>query len=202
MSPGARADSLPSWSGHAFLQVTLIPLSENSPIEKIYSVFFRLEYTTDFKPAGGMACSRYHYHLNPFPNDNAKLGCASPLVILFIPGYRFISALFQKKVLSISLSVLHAPHEIFLQGYPWLIRGWISPCGNPAWSDHGIINPFFDGADRYCTFHKTRSSCTMPFSAIAGTIREEILPSGIGRIDWLLKRVLIFGILITLIIAA
>ena len=42
----------------------------------------------------------------------------------------------------------------------------------------------------------------MPFSAIAGTIREEILPSGIGRIDWLLKRVLIFGILITLIIAA
>jgi uncharacterized membrane protein len=42
----------------------------------------------------------------------------------------------------------------------------------------------------------------MPFSAIAGTIREEILPAGGGRIDRHLSALLILGILITLIITA
>jgi hypothetical protein len=73
------------------------PLFEKSPIEKIYSVFFRQEYPTDLKTAGGMACSRYHCHLSPCPVPNPGQSCACSSGSPFHSGIQLFFCTFPKE---------------------------------------------------------------------------------------------------------
>ena len=126
-------------------------------------------------------------------------------VILFIPGYCLITALFPKEgdldliermALSVGLSIV----VVSLIGLGLNFTAW------------GIrLDPLIESLTLFTlvmvlvTYYRrsllpSEERFSMPFSGIAGTIRKEIFPAGSGRVDRLLGAILILGIIITMII--
>ena len=111
----------------------MIPLSEKTRIEKIYSAFFEQEFPADLTlVVVWLAASIVAIYLPILNETPLRIVLALP-VVLFIPGYCLIAALFPKEgdiglveriMLSIGLSIAIVP----------LIGLGIKfhPMGNPA----------------------------------------------------------------------
>jgi len=185
------------------------PVSEKTPGQKIFSVFFRQGYPADLKLlAAWLAAGIFAIYiplLIPWLDITAiRVALVLP-VILFIPGYSLISALFPKEgdidlMTRIALSIGASVAVVSLIGLglnftPWGIR-----------LDPIVISLTLFAMVLILVAHYTRAVLPpqerfrMPFSALAGSIRDEIFPKGAGRIEQVLSVALILGIVITLMI--
>jgi uncharacterized membrane protein len=183
----------------------VIPLSDKTPIKKRYSAFFNQDFPLDLILVGvWLAAGIIAIYLPVLNQTPVRVVLALP-VLLFIPGYSLISALFPKEgdidlitriTLSIGVSVAVVPliglGLNFTQGGIRL---------DPIVISLTLFTMILIFVAQYTrAVLPSQERFRMPFSAIAGTIREEILPPGSGRIDRLLSAALVLGILITLII--
>jgi uncharacterized membrane protein len=177
---------------------------EQTAIQKIHAAFFRHAFANDLKVgvvwlvAGILAI-----YLPGLSETPLRVLLALP-VMLFIPGYYIILALFPKEsdidltermVLSICVSLAVVPLiGLGLNFTPWGIR--LDPIIR-------AITVFTLVVIIVAHYQRTRvpadEQFRMPFFTIAHTILKEILPSGPRRIDRFLGGVLAFGIIIALL---
>jgi uncharacterized membrane protein len=178
----------------------VIPLPEDTRIGKIYSAFFRQEFPADLMlvvlwlVAGIVAI--YLPVLNETP---VRVVLALP-VILFIPGYCLIAALFPRNgdidlieriALSFGLSIAVVPLiGLGLNFTSWGIR-----------LDPIVISLTFFTWVLILIAHYRRAVLpseerfSMPFSEIASSLWEGLFPAESSRVDRLLSVVLVLAIL-------
>ena len=185
--------------------MSVIPLPEKTPGEKRYSAFFKQDFPLDLILVGvWLAAGIIAIYIPLLNSTPIRVALVLP-VILFIPGYCLISALFPKEgdidlmtriALSIGVSVAVVPLiGLGLNFTPWGIRL------DPIVISLTLFTMVLIVVAQYArAVLPAQERFRMPFSAIAGTLREEILPQGSGRIGWLLSAALILAILTTLII--
>jgi uncharacterized membrane protein len=184
----------------------VIPLFEETHIEKIYSVFFKEDFPPDLILVliwlAASIAAIYLYFVNETP---LRVVFALP-VMLVIPGYCLITAIFPRNddidliariVLSIGLSIAIVPLiGLGLNFTPWGIR-----------LDSIVISLTFFTLVTVIVSHYRRAMLPseerfrMPFSEIAGAFRKEFLTKGDKKVDQILNAVLAIAILITIIIA-
>jgi uncharacterized membrane protein len=186
------------------LYLEVISLSEKTPLEKMYSAFFESELPPDlililiWLPAAIITI--YLPVLNTTP---LRYVLTLP-VVLFIPGYCLIAALFPKEgeiglaeriMLSIGCSIAVVPLICLgLNFTPWGIR--LEPI---------VIALILFTLVMILIAHYRRDLLPpeerfrIRFSAIAGTIREEMVPSEERGIDHALSIVLALVIIIAII---
>jgi uncharacterized membrane protein len=184
--------------------MTVIPLSDKRRPGKSYSAFFKL-IPADLTLVGvWLAAGIMAIYVPLLDVTPVRFVFVLP-VLLFIPGYCLISALFPKDgdinlterlVLSIGLSIAVVPIiGLGLNFTPWGIR-----------LDPLVLSlTLFTLVMMVVTFYRRsllpfEERFSMPFSGIAGTIREEIFPAGSSRVDRLLGAALVLGILITILV--
>jgi len=182
----------------------VIPLSEKKQIGKIYSAFFEQEFPADLTLVViWLEISIVASYLPILAQTPVPVVFAFP-VVLFIPGYCLIAALFPKNddiglseriALSIGLSIA----IISLIGFglnftPWGIR-----------LDSIVISVSLLTWVLVLVAHYRRALLPfeerfrVPFSAIADRIRQEFLPQpGEKRVDRLLTVILVLVILIAI----
>ena len=184
--------------------MTGIPLPDKRRPGKSYSAFFKL-IPADLTIIGVWLAAGIMAIYIPLLNITPVRVVLVLPVLLFIPGYCLISALFPKDgdinlterlVLSMGLSIAIVPLiGLGLNFTPWGIR-----------LDPLVVSLTFFTLVMILVACYRRSRLpseerfSMPFSAIAGTIREEFFPAGGSRVDRLLGVVLVLGILITMVI--
>jgi len=181
----------------------VIPLPEDTRIKKIYSAFFRQEFPADLTlvvvwlAAGIVAI--YLPILNQTP---VTIVFALP-VVLFIPGYCLIAALFPKNddiglseriALSIGLSIAIIPLiGLGLNFTPWGIR-----------LDSVVITVTVFTWVLILIAHYRRASLpfeerfNIPFSEIGKTIHEGFFPPDSDRVDRLLSVILVLVSLVAI----
>lgn len=181
-----------------------ILLSEKTRVEKIYSAFFKHTYPADLILLGVvLAASIVVIYLPLLNTTPLRFVFALPLV-LFIPGYSVIAALYPKDsdislieriALSFGLSIIVVPLIGFgLNITPWGIR-----------LDPIILSLSVFTLVMILVAHYRRSLLPseerfrMPFSEIAGAIRKELFPAGSSRVDRLFSITLTLVILIAII---
>ena len=184
--------------------MTVIPLSDKRQPGKSYAAFFKL-IPADLAIVGvWLAAGIMAIYVPLLDITPVRFVLVLP-VLLFIPGYCLISALFPKDgdinlterlVLSIGLSIAVVPIiGLGLNFTPWGIRL------DPLVLSLTLFTLVMMGV----TFYRRslipfEERFSMPFSGIAGTIREEMFPAGSSRVDRLLSAALVLGILITMVI--
>ena len=184
--------------------MTVIPFSEKTPVEKFYSAFFEQELPADLTlVAIWLAAGIIAIYLPVLNETTLRIVLALP-VVLFIPGYSLIAAVFPKKgdlgfieriMLSIGVSIAVVPlMGLGLNFTPWGIR--LDPIV--------IVLSLFTWV-MILLAHYQRANLPseerfgIPFSAITGRIRQEVLPPGEGKVDRLLSVVLTLVILVVII---
>jgi len=180
-------------------------MSEKTPHEKRYSTFFNQDFSLDLVLAGvWLAASILTIYLPYLNATPVRLVFTLP-VMLFIPGYCFITALFprdgdinlvERMVLSIGLSIVIVPLICLgLNFTPWGIR--LNPIV--------ISLTLFTLVMMVVAYYRRsllplKDRYSMPFSEITGTIREEIFPADTKKVDRYLSAVLVIAILMVIII--
>ena len=184
--------------------MTVLPVSGERRPGKRYSAFFNIIPADLALIVIWVAVSILTIYIPLLNTTPVRYVLVLP-VILFIPGYCLIAALFPKDgdlnliermVLSIGLSIVVVPLiGLGLNFTPWGIE-----------LDPLVISlTLFTFVMILISYYRRsllpfEERFTMPFSSIAGTIRKEIFPSGTGRLDRLLSAALVLGIVSTLII--
>jgi len=189
-----------------FLLNTVIPLSEGTRIEKIYSVFFKQEYPADLilVIVWLTACVGAIYL--PLVNETPVRVVLAIPVILFIPGYILIAALFPKEgdiefmeriVLSVGISIAVVPLiGLGLNFTPWGIR-----------LDPLVISLTVFSLVMILVAHYRRAILPpekrfrILFSGIAGTFRKEFFPRDSSSVDRLLGAALALALLVAILVA-
>ena len=191
-------------SVHCVSSGGVIPLYEETLTRRIHSAFFRQGYPNDLKLViVWLAAAILAIYLPVLNETPVRVVLALP-VVLFIPGYCVILALFPKKgdidltvriVISICVSLAVVPLiGLGLNFTPWGIR-----------LDPIVIAITVFTLVMILVAHYQRSLLPseerfrMPFLALAGTLREEILPAGPKRLDRFLGVVLALTIVIALL---
>jgi len=179
-------------------------LSEEKGIEKIYSAIFRRTCPADLKLVVVWLAANIVVTYLPFLKTTPlRIILALPLV-LFIPGYCIVAALYPKDheieiieriALSFGLSLVVVPLIGFgLNFTPWGIR--LDPIVI-AFSLFSLVMIIVANHRRNLIPVSERFS--MPFSEIARAVKKELIPPGSGRVDRLLGATLSVVILIALI---
>ena len=178
-------------------------MSEETFIEKIYAAFFRQEFPADLVlVVVWLAASIAAIYL-PILNQTPVLVVFALPVVLFIPGYCLIAALFPKNddidlierlALSIGLSIAVVPLiGLGLNFTPWGIR-----------LDSIVISITVFTWVLVLVAHYRRAILppeerfSMPFSEITSSIREGFFPDGSSPVDRLLSVILVLAILIAI----
>jgi uncharacterized membrane protein len=184
----------------------VIPLSEKTPVETFFSAFFEQEFPLDLTiVVVWLAVSFIAIYLS-LSETILRIVLTIP-VVLFIPGYSLIAALFPKEgdidlleriMLSIGLSIaVVSLVGLGLNFTPWGIRlepivlsltlfTWVMII--VAHYRRGIL-PY---EERF----------RIPFSAISGKILKEFFPMGGSRVDRLLSFMLALAAVIAIITTA
>ena len=182
----------------------MILVSEKTRIGKIYSAFFKHDYPADLIIVviwliAGIAAI-YLPFLDAIP---LKIILALPMVV-FIPGYCLITALFPKNddidliermTLSMGLSIVIVPLiGLGLNFTPWGIRLDPIVISVTLFTLVMLLISFYRRAlvPSVERFH-------FPFSEIWGTTRKEIFPAGGGTVERILSIVIILSFLIAAI---
>lgn len=182
----------------------MIPLSEKTYIEKIYSAFFEKEFPLDLTLViVWLAVSIVAIYL-PILNETILRIVLTLPVMLFIPGYCLIAALFPKDstidlieriALSIGLSIAVVPLiGLGLNFTPWGIR-----------LETVVISVTFFTWGMILVAYYRRSSLSdeeqfrIPFSAISPRILNVFSPPGRTRVDRLLSVVLALVAIVAII---
>jgi len=182
----------------------VILLSEKTRIEKIYSAIFKQKFPVDLAlVVVWLVASIVAIYLPLLNATPLRIMLALPIV-LFIPGYCLIAALFPKKddidliermVLSIGLSIVVVPLiGLGLNFTSWGIR--LDPIV--------IMVTLFTLGMLLISFYRRalvpfEERFSFPFSEIGGTIRKEIFPAGSGTVERILSAILTLLILIAII---
>jgi uncharacterized membrane protein len=179
-------------------------LSEKTRIGKIYSAFFKQEYPADLTfVVIWLIASIVAIYLPLLNTTLLSIILALPLV-LFVPGYCLIAALFPKKydidliermTLSIGLSIVIVP--LIGLGFnftPWGIRFDPIVISVTLFTLVMVLISFYRRA-----LVPSEERFNFPFSEIGGTIRNEIFPAGGGTGERILSTVIILSILIATI---
>lgn len=180
-------------------------MAEKTPAEKRYAAFFRRDFPLDLILVGVWLAAGILTIYLPYLNTTAVRFVFTLPVMLFIPGYCAISALFPKDgdltfieriFLSIGLSIVVVPLICFgLNFTPWGIR-----------LDPIVISlTIFTLVMMVVAYHRrtllpVQERYHVPFSKIAGTIRDEIFPADTSRKERLLSAVLALAILMVILI--
>jgi uncharacterized membrane protein len=173
----------------------VIPLSEKTRIEKIYSAFFKQDFPADLALAVVWLVAGIAAIYLPVLNDSPiRIVLALP-VVLFIPGYCLVAALFPKEgdiglieriMLSIGVSIAVVPLiGLGLNFTQWGIR-----------LDPIVISlTFFTYVMILVAIYQRailpiEKRFRIPFSAIVGRISLEVIPPGERGVDRVLSVVL------------
>jgi uncharacterized membrane protein len=182
----------------------VIPLYEETLSRKIHSAFVRQPFLYDLKLVIVWLAAAISAIYLPVINETPVRVVLALPVILFIPGYCVILALFPREddidlteriVLSICVSIAIVPIiGLGLNFTPWGIR--LDPIVTALTVFTLVIT---------CVAHYQRAMLPleeqfrMPFLALADTIKKEILPAGPHRRDRILGAVLAVAIIFTLL---
>jgi len=182
------------------MNMVVILLSEETRIEKIRSALFNHTYPADLIVVVVWITACIVAIYLPFLNTTPLRFILALPVVLFIPGYCIVAALYptdrdieliERIALSFGLSIVVVP----LIGYglnftPWGIR-----------LDPIVIALCLFTLVMVVVAHYRRSSIpiterfSMPFSHIAGAMKKELFPTGTSRVDRLLGAILFVCIL-------
>jgi uncharacterized membrane protein len=184
----------------------VIRLSEETGIKKIYSVFFKQDFPPDLiLVLVWLTASIAAIYLS-FPNETPVRVVLVIPVILVIPGYCLLTALFPKNgdidlitrmVLSIGLSIVIVPLiGLGLNFTPWGIRLDPIVISLTIFTLVTVIVSHYQRA-----ILPSEERFRMPFSEIAGALRKEFPTKGGKKVDQILNVVLALAILITIITA-
>jgi uncharacterized membrane protein len=182
----------------------VIPLYEETFTRKIHSAFIRQPFLYDLKLViVWLAAAISAIYLPGINETPVRVVLALP-VILIIPGYGIILALFPKEgdldlteriVLSVCVSIAVVPIiGLGLNFTPWGIR--LDPLVTALTAFTLVIT---------CVAHYQRATLPleeqfrMPFFTLAETLKKEILPAGPYRLDRFLGAVLSLVIIIALL---
>jgi len=163
----------------------MIQLSEETFFEKIYSTFFHQKFPADLAIAVVWLVAGIGAIYLPILNETPiKIVLTIPLVI-FIPGYCVIAALFPKEgeiglveriMLSIGVSIAVVPLiGLGLNFTPWGIRLEPVIISITLFTIVMIVVAYFRRA-----FLPSEERFSVPFFAIIGRIQGELLPPGEG----------------------
>jgi uncharacterized membrane protein len=183
---------------------TMISLSDDTNIKKVYSVLFEPEVPLDLAlvVAWSLACIAGIYI--PILNATPIRYVLSIPFVLFIPGYCLIAALFPREkdfsileriALSIGFSMVIV--SLIGLGLTFTPDGiWLNPIIFSL-----ILFTFVSVIIAYIrrAFVKYEDRFRIPFSKFQGTIRKGIFPIGGGRMDHILGVLLLFVIIIAII---
>ena len=182
----------------------MIPVHEKTLIQKIQSAFLRQGFPYDLLLVVEWLVAAILAIYVPVLNETPVRVILALPVILFIPGYWIILALFPKEgdiditerlVLSIGVSIAVVPLiGLGLNFTPWGIR--LDPIVI-------ALTVFTVGIMLVAHYLRARlppeEQFRMPFIALADSVRREILPAGPNRRDRLLGAVLALAIIIALL---
>lgn len=182
----------------------MIPLYEETLSRKIRSAFFTKAFPNDLKlVVVWLAAAIFAIYLPVLNGTPVRVVLALP-VILFIPGYCVILALFPKEgdidlteriVLSICVSLAVVPLiGLGLNFTPWGIRLDPIVIAITAFTMVMILVAHYQRA-----LLPLEEQFSMPFSALADTIRKEIFPAGPHNLDRALGAVLALLIIIAIL---
>ena len=182
----------------------MISLSEKNRIQKIYSVLFEQHFPADLALVTVWLVASIAAIYLPFLSETPiRIVLALPAV-LFIPGYCFIAAFFPKDddiglieriMLSFGLSIaVVSLMGLGLNFTPWGIR--LDPI---VISLSLITFVMILVASYQRSLLPEKERFRIPFFAIAGRIRQEILPLGESGVDRVLSVVLML-VVITVVI--
>ena len=182
----------------------MIRLSEKTRSKKIYSAFFEQEFPTDLALVIVWLVASIGMIYLPVLNETTLRIVLTLPVVLFIPGYCLIAALFPKEgdiglieriMLSIGVSIaVVSLIGLGLNFTPWGIRLDPIVISLTLFTYVMILVAFYQKA-----LLPVGERFRIPFSAIAGGIRQEFLPPGESKIDHLLSVVLALVILVVII---
>ena len=184
--------------------MTVIPLSEKTRIKKISLAFFEQEFPADLALVTVWLVASIAAIYLPVLNETPVRVVLAIPVVLFIPGYCLIAALFPKKgdislteriILSFGVSIAIVPFVVVgLNFTPWGIQ-----------MDTIVISLFFFTLALIIIAYIRRdflpsdTRFRMPFSAILNRIRQEFLPPGVSRVNQLINVILTLVMLIIII---
>jgi uncharacterized membrane protein len=179
-------------------------LSEKTRIEKIYSAFFQQEFPADLALViVWLVASIAVIYLPILSETPIRIVLAIPLV-LFIPGYCLIAALFPKNdeiglieriMLSIGVSIaVVSLMGLGLNFTPWGIRLYPIVISLTLITYVMILVAYFQRA-----ILPDKERFRIPFFAIAGRIGQEVLPPRENGIDRFLSVVLALIMLVAII---
>ena len=182
----------------------MIPLSEKKRIQKIYSAFFEQGFPADLALVTvWLVASIAAIYLPLLSETPIRIVLALPSV-LFIPGYCFIAALFPKDgdiglieriMLSFGLSIaVVSLVGLGLNFTPWGIRLDPIVISLSLITCVMILVAYYQRA-----LLPEKERFMIPFFAIAGRIRQELLPPRENGVDRLLSIVLTLVMLIAII---
>ena len=183
-----------------FLRAGVIPLYEETLSRKLHSAFFRKAFPQDLKIVVVWLAAAISAIYLPVLNDTPLRFLLSLPVILFIPGYCVIMALFpragdleliERIVLSICVSLAVVPLiGLGLNFTPWGIRLDPIVIAITAFTVVMILVAHYQRA-----LLPLEDQFSMPFIALADTIRKEIFPAGPHTLDRVLGAVLTLAII-------
>jgi uncharacterized membrane protein len=181
----------------------VIPLPEDTRIHKIYAAFFRQDFPADLTLVVVWLTASFAAIYLPFLNQTPISVVFALPVVLFIPGYCLIAALFPKNddiglserfALSIGLSIAIVPLiGLGLNFTPWGIR-----LDSVVIAITILTWVLVLGAHYRRAVLPSEERFRMPFSEIAGSIREGLFPPESDRVDRLLSGILVLVILIAI----
>jgi uncharacterized membrane protein len=182
------------------------PLSEKTPVEKIFSALFEQEFPLDLTLVVIWLAGSFMAIYLSLNETTLKIVLTIP-VVLFLPGYGLIAALFPKEgdidllermMLSIGMSIaVVSLIGLGLNFTTWGIR--LEPL---------VISLTLFTWVMIIVAHYRRGILTyeerfrMPFSAISGKILKEFFPTGSSRVDRLLSFMLALAAIVAIITAA
>jgi uncharacterized membrane protein len=181
----------------------VILLPDDAPIEKASTAFFRQEIPVDLALIVMWLAAAIAVIASPFLNQTPLTVVVALPSVLFIPGYCLIAALFPKNddislieriALSFGLSIAVVPLiGLGLNFTPWGIRL------GPVLVSLAIFTLVMVlVADYRRARLPPEKRFSVPFSEIAGEIREGFFPAGSSRIDRILSGILIISIIIAI----
>lgn len=182
----------------------MIPIPEKKPGRKIYSAFFKQDFPADLAFVVVWLVAGIGAIYLPVLNDTPiRIVLVIPLV-LFIPGYCLIAALFPKEgdiglveriMLSVGVSIAVVPLIVLILNFtPWGIRLDPIVISLTFFTFVMILTAIYQRA--LLPFEKR---FRIPFSAIAGKVLTETVPPGERGVDRVLSVVLIL-VMITVIV--
>jgi len=192
-------------AGTRFFPETVILMSDEPRIKKIYTVFFGQVFPADLKIALVWLTINILVIYFPVLNESPVRVVLTLPGILFLPGYCLIAALYPKDrdieliervALSFGLSIAVVPLIVYgLNFTPWGIRldSVVLSLTVFTW----VLVLFAHYRRAVLPFEERFS---IPFSEIAGTFRNAIFSERDGRIDRLLTLVLSLAILVAILV--